>query len=246
MVRPASAASGSRLRLLRQGEDARREQIAGVEIDEAAGELVDHGRAGVDMRDLERGAGEPDHQRRDAQAVRELGGDEEDRQQVDEPERAERLPEGFDIEPERAERAVLVDEHRRLERELDRGPQQIEIDEMHDLAVEIGAPVAVDDLGQEQPGNQKEVRHPERLGEGDHGMQPALLADGVPDAQRRMHHHHEDDAEALGVIDPVDPLSTRCAIGGHDASHFGSHLSRIRMNVLPSALPIQRRCQGQD
>ena len=37
-------------------------------------------------------------------------------------------------------------------------------------------------------------------------MQPALLAKRVPDAKRRMHHHHEDDAEALGVVDPVDPL----------------------------------------
>ena len=37
-------------------EDARREQIAGVEIDEAAGEFVDHGPAGVDRGDLQRGA----------------------------------------------------------------------------------------------------------------------------------------------------------------------------------------------
>ena len=25
------------------------------------------------------------------------------------------------------------------------------------------------------------------------------------DAERRVHHHHDDDAEALGVVDPVDP-----------------------------------------
>ncbi len=87
------------------------------------------------------------------------------------------------IEPDGAQRAVLVDEHRGLEGELDGRPQQVEIDEVHDLAVEIGAPVAVDDLGQEQAGNQKEVRHPERLGEGDDLAQPALLAERVLDAR---------------------------------------------------------------
>jgi hypothetical protein len=32
-----------------------------------------------------------------------------------------------------------------------------------------------------------------------------------------MHHHHHDDADALGVVDPVDPrgMSGGCAIYGH-------------------------------
>ena len=105
--------------------------------------------------------------------------------------------------------AVLLDEQRGLEGELDGRPQHIEIDEMHDLAIEIGAPVAVDHLGQEQAGDQEEVRHAERPGKGDHGVQPALLAGGVLDAERRMHHHHDDDAKPLGVIDPVDALTAR-------------------------------------
>ena len=32
----------------------------------------------------------------------------------------------------------------------------------------------------------------------------AVAAGRLLDAERRMHHHHHDDAEALGVIDPVD------------------------------------------
>ena len=111
------------------------------------------------------------------QAARELGDDEEDRQQIDEPERAERLPERFDVEPEHAGKTGFMQKGRRLHGELDGGPQQVEIGEMHDLAVEIGAPVAVDDLRQEQARDQEEVRHPERLGEGDDGVQPALLAE---------------------------------------------------------------------
>ena len=45
---------------------------------------------------------------------------------------------------------------------------------MHDLAVEIGAPVAVDDPRQEQAGDQEEVRHAERLGEGDDAYAASL------------------------------------------------------------------------
>ena len=42
-----------------------------------------------------------------------------------------------------------------------------------------------------------------------------------------MHHHHHDDADALGVIDPVDParaISAFCVIAG---PLTGSHLSHI-------------------
>ena len=94
---------------------------------------------------------------------------------------------------------------RRLDRELDRDPEQIEIDEVHDLAVEIVAPVAVDDLRQEQARDHEEVGHAEGPSELDQRVQPAIMAGERLDAQRRMHHHHHDDAEALGVVDPVDP-----------------------------------------
>ena len=193
-------------------EDVRRKDIAGVEIDEAMRELVDHGPAGVDVSNLsarnpERGADEPDRQPR--QPAGELHDDEEDRQQVDEPQRAERLDEGFEIGEADAAPAHFADEHRRLEGELDRHPQHVEIGEVDDLLVEIVAPVAVDDAGEEQPRDQEEVRHAEGPGEGDRGMHPALAAGRLLDAERRMHHHHHDDAEALGVIDPIDPTGLR-------------------------------------
>ncbi len=135
-----------------------------------------------------------------------------------------------------------MQEARRLDGELDRGPQHVEIGEMHDLAVEIGAPVAVDDLRQEQARDQEEVRHPERLGEGDDGMHPAFLAERLLDAERRMHHHHEDDAEALGVVDPVDALpacGAEAVIGVPFRFPFVSYTDADV--ALP--LPIQRGCQ---
>ena len=82
--------------------------------------------------------------------MRQLGDDEEDRQEIDEPERAERLDERLGVEPQGAERAMLLHKQRRLHAELDGGPQQVEVDEMHDLAIEIGAPVALDHARQEQ------------------------------------------------------------------------------------------------
>ncbi len=59
--------------------------------------------------------------------------------------------------------AGLGGKDRRLEAELDRHPQDIKICEVHDLAVEIGPPVAVDHDRQEQAGDQEKIRHPERL-----------------------------------------------------------------------------------
>jgi hypothetical protein len=35
-------------------------------------------------------------------------------------------------------------------------------------------------------------------------MHEAGLAGGQFDPQHRMHHHDHDDADALGIIDPVD------------------------------------------
>jgi hypothetical protein len=57
---------------------------------------------------------------------------------------------------------------------------------------------------QEQARDQEEIRHPERLCERHQRMHEAGLAGGRLDAQHRMHHHHHDDADALGVVDPVD------------------------------------------
>ena len=206
---------------MRVGQD-----VAGVEVDEARAELVDHGPAGLHMRDFERREHGPDHEHR--HAARQLGDDEEDRQQVDEPERAERLDEGLGIEAHDAERAVLGRKARRLEGELDRDPQHVEIGEVHDLAVEIGAPVAVDHAREEQAGDQEEVGHAEGLCERDQLAHPACLARGGLDAERRMHHHHHDDAEALGVVDPVD--AWRAGL-----SHIRSHACHYVTAALRSA-----------
>ena len=149
--------------------------------------------------------GRTEHRER-RQAARQLGGDEKNRQQIDEPQRAERLDEGFQIQEADAAPAEVRGEAGRLESVLDRHPQPIEIGEVNHLAIEISAPVAVDDDCQKQPGDQEEIRHPERLREGHEGMHEADLAGRGFDAQHRMHHHHHDDADAFGVIHPVDAL----------------------------------------
>src|SRR5664279_2904026 len=59
---------------------------------------------------------------------------------------------------------------------------------------------------EEQAGNQEEVRHPERFCERDQHMHEAGLAGRRLHAQHRMHHDHHDDADALGVVHPVDAL----------------------------------------
>jgi hypothetical protein len=71
------------------------------------------------------------------------------------------------------------------------------------LAVEIVAPVAVDDAGQEQPRDQEKLRHPKRPGEGDRGVHPALAAGGLLDPQGGMHHHHHDDDDDDDDADPA-------------------------------------------
>jgi hypothetical protein len=138
---------------------------------------------------------------------------------------------------------------------------------MHDLAVQKSAPAAIDDLPQEQPGDQEEVRHAERLGEGHHRVHEALVPGRLLDPERRMHNHHEDDAEPLGIVDPVDPAGGGAAAGaglgggcatGHVSSwllgfgirlrpsHFDLDSSHMRTDELHSRLPIQVKCQGWD
>ena len=228
-------------------EEAFGEHVSAVEIDESSGELVDHHPAGFDPRDLERGGDEPDDDRR--HAPRELGEDEEDRQQVDEPQGAERLDEGFEIERGDAAQALLDGEAGRLDGKLDRHPQHIEIDEMHDLAVEIGAPVALDHACQEQAGDQEEIRHAKGLGEGDDVMHPAFLPERGLDAQRGMHRHHHDDAQALGVVDPVDAfvlceahrVLPRCPRLCHSGTSPGfRHRFRKRRATHPAAFQALR------
>ena len=212
MHKTAKSDQRLRLRVGGQREDVTRGDIAGVEINEAGGDFVRHHPAGFDMRDFQRGGGEPDHRPR--HAAQQLHCDKENRQQIDEPQCAERIDQRQQIKPRDFKRAEFGGDAGRLENELDGHPQQVEIEKVHDLAVEISPPVAVDDLRQEQTGDHEEVRHAERPREFDHRVHPAFAAGGGFDAERRMHHHHKDDAKALGVVDPVDP-AVRLAFYGH-------------------------------
>ncbi|MCY1372261.1 hypothetical protein D9M69_594560 [compost metagenome] len=77
---------------------------------------------------------------------------------------------------------------------------------MYDLTIEIAPPWPVNDEAEKQAGDQEEVGHAERLGEGHDMMHPAFRACRLFHAQRGMHHDDEDNANTLGNIDPVDPL----------------------------------------
>jgi len=198
-----------------QREHMAREQVAGIDVDETRGEFVDQRPPRGDMRRLERRGGAPDRPWRNVACG--LDDHEKHRQQVDEPQRAERLDERHQVKPGDAWPANFGGERGRLEAELDRHPEHVEICEMHHLAVEIGTPVAIDHEGQEQAGNQEEIGHPERFGEGDHEVHEAGLAGRGLDPQHRVHHHDHDDADAFGIVDPVDPfvLQCGCAVSGH-------------------------------
>jgi hypothetical protein len=200
-MRSRTAASGD---LRGEGEHVRREQIARIEIDEAGAKLVDHRRAGVNLRDLQQRRGGPHDERR--YIAERLGHHEEDGQQIDEPQRAERLDEGEGVSLGDAVPAEIGREAGGLEGELDGDPERVEIGEVEDLAVEIVVPIPVDDPRQEQSRNEKEIGHAEGLGEGDRRPHEARRAGRLLDAQGRMHHHHHDDAEALAVIDPGDAV----------------------------------------
>ena len=76
---------------------------------------------------------------------------------------------------------------------------------MDHLGVEVAAPGPVDARGQEQPGDQEEVRHAEGPRPLDESMQGGLGADGLLHPQRRMHHDDQNDADAFGDIHPIQP-----------------------------------------
>jgi hypothetical protein len=222
------------LRQAREREEMRAEPITGVEIDEAGGELVHERISGLDPERLERDGGEEDEQWR--RSARELGHDEKGRQQIDEPERAERIDEGVEIKLHDAERAHFAREPGRLEADLDGEPQHVEVDEMQNATIEIARPVAIDDAGQEQARDQEEVGHAERLGEIGDCMHPVLLSGRELDAEGRVHRHHHDDAEALGVIDPVD------AFRAFDRRlHFRLRIRRLSQTGTDTALRPCRR-----
>ena len=90
--------------------------------------------------------------------------------------------------------------------ELNAHPQDIEIGKMQDLAIGIFAPWAVNARRQKQPGNQKEIRHAERLGPINKAVQPRGSPHRLFHAKRRMHEHNQHNANALGIINPADAV----------------------------------------
>ena len=71
------------------------------------------------------------------------------------------------------------------------------------------------------------------------------------DAQHRMHHHHHDDADALGVVDPVDALRRwrgalgdgECAVYGHRCLFLARH-DRIIGGIGFILLYSYKSCAG--
>ena len=158
----------------------------------------------MDRRDLERRGDAPDEQ--PGHVLDEPGDEQEERQVVDEPERAPRLDKGVKVFAHDAGPAHLGGEAGRLEGELDGEPEHVEVGEMQDLAVEIEPPGRVDAARQEEAGDEEEVGHAEGPGELDEIAHPAGLARRLLHAERGMHHHDEADTNALGDVDPIDPV----------------------------------------
>lgn len=70
-----------------------------------------------------------------------------------------------------------------LEQELDRQPKNVEIGKMHDLAVGVAQPGAVNNQTKKQARNQEEIGHTEGLGESNDSVHPAARASFVLDTK---------------------------------------------------------------
>jgi len=133
---------------VRSPEDGGSKSIARIEIDETGAEFVDHNPTRMDRQDFEK------CQRRKGHAYRHVlqkpRRDEENRQDIDEPERSERFDESHQIGVHHTGNSGFAGNARRLERKLDRQPQNIEIEKIHDLAVKITPPWPVDHKTEKQ------------------------------------------------------------------------------------------------
>ena len=134
--------------------------------------------------------------------------DEEDRQQVDEPQRAERLDEGLrDRARPTSRQPVSAANAGALKANWIVTQSDIEIGEVHHLAVEIGCAsrgrsraAGTGRRSGRSPACGTALRRRRR-----HAS--SRLAGRVLHAEHRVHHHHHDDADALGIVDPVDPAA---------------------------------------
>jgi hypothetical protein len=180
-------------------------RVAGVEEHVATGDLVQRDPARVQRQRVRHGGHSHHGQRRSA--AQEPGQHIEDRQHIDEPERADGLHQMQQQIHDNVTRAVRPCRNAcrpAFEQALDDHPEQIEIEEMQDLAVQKVAPILADAPMQEKSRDQKERGDSERTRPLDNGVQPALSAHGLADAQGGMHHDHKNDAKAARVIDPID------------------------------------------
>src|SRR5262249_8854671 len=69
------------------------------------------------------------------------------------------------------------------------------------------------------------------------------LIGGLFHAQHRMHHHHHDDADALGIIHPVDAGGGGCAVYSHRCPFSARLSAHLRPDRLLSPLFIQITCR---
>ena len=117
---------------------------------------------------------------------------------------------------------------RNAHQQVDAEPEQVEIGERHDLAIEEGAPAEADEARYEQPREQEEAGHAELFRPGDQRVDPAALPVGEFESACHMHQHDQDDADALARIDPADApgrAMSWCSRFSHDADSFDRSLA---------------------
>jgi hypothetical protein len=126
---------------------------------------------------------EGDHQR--FRHVPQQRGDEEEYgEKIDEPERPERIDVAQEIALNRRRDAHVLHHSGRLDEHLNGKPQHIEVGEVDNLSVEVGAPGSIDPRREEKARNKEEVGHAERARPVDEGVQPGFRSDGLLDAER--------------------------------------------------------------
>ena len=192
---------------LGKGEDLRRKGVPDIEIDIAVAEPVQHIPARINDDELVEGlqyqSAEQDNP--DRHIPHQPCHDIEDQQHVDKPQRIGRLDKAHQPYFGKIERAGC--EGAELKNaQLQGHPQCIEIDEVDDLAVDIVCNRTMYAAAEEEARNQEEIRNSERIGKLHNGVHPALPVQQIFHIVHRMQHHHKNDADALGVIYPADPV----------------------------------------
>jgi hypothetical protein len=161
-------------------EDGRGKGVAGVEIDEILGDVVDDRDGCRDRSDGGGGSQDQDEHMGNAQMMEQLGDEAIDGKRVDEPEDRIGLVNGADEQAGRAGRVAIDQEV--LEADEDHRPERVEIEIMDNAAVGEMEPGAGDDRREEQARDEEEFGHAERGGEPQDVMHEADLAGGFAHA----------------------------------------------------------------